>query len=92
VDSIKVFDRTIEVGSWRDWADGITEEFADSPTFPHGWALEVSNELVDKFALESHAKLGWICELKVLHREHHYEQFREFSTYQLYGTTNLVRP
>jgi hypothetical protein len=91
-DSVKVFDGTTEVGSWRDWTDGVTEEFVNCPTYLHGWALEVSSELVDKFARESRANLGWICDLKVLHREHHYEQFREFSTYQLYGIINLVRP
>ena len=89
-DSVKVFDGASEVGLWRDWTDGITEEFAGLTTFPHGWALEVSPELVDKFARESRAALGWICELKGFHREHDYEEFRDFSTYQMYGTTNLV--
>ncbi len=52
----------------------------------------MSRKMVDEFARESSATLGWICELKVIHREHHYEEFRGFLTYQMYGTTNLVLP
>ena len=92
VDSVKVLDGAAEIGSWQDWTDGIAEEFIDCPSFPHGWALKVSSESVDNFARESNATLGWICELKVLHREHDYEPFREFSIYQVLGTTNLVLP
>jgi hypothetical protein len=90
--SVKVFDGAAEIGSWRDWTDGVTEEFVDGAGHPHGWTLEMSSELTDKFAGESRSTLGWICELKVLHRGHEYEPFREFSVHQLYGTTNLVLP
>ena len=92
-DSVKVFDSTTEVGSWRDWTNGITEEFDDGLTPSHGWALEASWELVDNFIRESNATFGWICELKGLSRANQYEPFREFvATQQMYGTTNLILP
>lgn len=91
-DSIKIFDGAAQIGSWQDWTDGVTEEFVNDVPHPHGWALEASWDLVDKFARQSRSTLSWICEVKVLHREHEHENFREFSIYQLHGTTNLVLP
>lgn len=91
-DSIKVFDGATEIGSWQDWTDGVTEEFVNDTPHPHGWALSASWDLLEKFTRQSRSTLGWICEVKVLHREHEHESFRELSTYQLYGTTNLIRP
>lgn len=91
-DSIMLFDGTTQIGSWRDWTDGITEEFVNNVPDPHGWVLQVSSDLIDRFAHQSRSTLGWICELRVLHREHQHEAFHEFSTYQLHGTTNLILP
>ncbi|MFC2009718.1 hypothetical protein ACFLT3_02185 [Chloroflexota bacterium] len=90
--SIKIFAGDAEIGSWQDWTDGVTEELLDGAGEPHGWTLEISSDLVDEFARKSHSTYSWICALKILHRKHHYESFSEFSTYQLYGTTNLILP
>jgi len=91
-DSIRIFEGTTQIGTWQDWTDGVTEEFVNDLPHPHGWALLVHSDLVDEFSRLSHSTFGWICEVKVFHREHEHEDFREFSTHQLYGTTNLILP
>lgn len=91
-DSIIVFDGDTEIGTWQDWTDGVTEEFVNDLPHPHGWALCTPWDLVDKFSRLSHSTFSWICEVKGFHREQEHEKFREFSTYQLYGTTNLILP
>lgn len=90
--AVSVFDGASEIGSWRDWTDGVTEEFSDGVPHPHGWTLEASWELVDKFARKSRSTLAWVCELKGLHRDNEYKPFQEFAVYKTYGTTGLVLP
>lgn len=91
-DSIRVFNGDTQIGTWQDWTDGVTEEFENDLPHLHGWALCTSWDLVDKFSRISRSTFSWISEVKGFHREHEHEKFREFSTYQLHGTTNLILP
>ena len=91
-DSIRVFEGDAQIGTWQDWTDGVTEEFVSDVPHSSRLALVTSWDLVDKFSRLSRSTFGWICELKIFHRKHEYENIRELSTYHLYGTTNLILP
>jgi hypothetical protein len=91
-DAIRLFEGANQIGTWQDWTDGVTEEFINDLPYPHGWMLLVRSDLVDKFSHLSHSTLCWICEVKMFHRKHEYENFNKFSTHHLYGTTNLILP
>ena len=91
--SVRAFENDVEIGRWHDWNVGVTEEYDDSLTFPHGWALEVPQEVVEKFLAESRGTLGWVCELKGFSRSHGYEPYKIFfQDQQTFGTTSLVLP
>ena len=91
--SVDAFDDTAEIGSWYDWTNGVTEEFDDSLAYPHGWALEVAWDVVDKFLRESGGTFSWVCELKGFNQDHSYEPYSVcFQSQQTYGTTNLILP
>lgn len=92
-ESIKAYDDSIEIGSWHDWTNGVTEEFDVGLTYPYGWVLEVPWKLIDDFLQESPGNFGWICELKGFSRAHEYEPYKEFfKSQQIFGTTNLILP
>lgn len=79
------------IGKWNDWIGRLSEKGFDPIPPATGQYLLVSSRFISKYREVTKANFCWICRLTGYYREHPYENYKQFTTYRIFGASSVIR-
>lgn len=89
---ILIGDGKREIGKWTDWPDDIGETIAAGVPPKSGFVLQVSRSTIEEFAQQTGMVFCWLCRLTGYQDELSSQEYRSFSTEQVYGASHIILP
>jgi hypothetical protein len=80
------------IAPWDEWVDGVRKRLHEDVCPPTGHGLFLRREVVDEYARESGSTFCWVCRIRAYHREHDYQDYKQFFLCQTFGASGIVRP
>lgn len=89
-DAIHIYENGNMMAKWSDWVCNLREKSTANLKNSTGEFLLINKPKIVAFTEERNCSFCWICKLTHFHRDHTFENYKEFSDFQSYGTSSVI--